>query len=217
MKNKKLENIKLVIFDLDGTLINAYPAIYESFNFVMRKFKLKLQNHLVIKRAVGGGDRKLLEPFVGQCDVDKVLNEYRKHHKHSLVQKSKLFPKVEELLKYLKNKGLKIAVASNRPTKFSKILIKHLGIEKYFDMVLCGDKVKNMKPHPEIIKNIMCKFKIKPIETVYVGDMVIDVLAGNRAKVNMIAVNTGSSTTEELMAKKPKMLLKNVCLLSKFV
>lgn len=213
----KLKNIKLVIFDLDGTLINAYPAIYESFNFVMRKFHLKTQKNLVIKRAVGTGDRNLLKPFVGQVDVEKVLSEYRKHHKTSLVQKSRLFPKVEELLVYLKNKGLKLAVASNRPTRFSKILIKHLGINKYFDMVLCGDKVKNMKPHPEILNNIMGKFKIKPIDTVYVGDMVIDLLAGKRAKVNVIAVNTGSSTKKELLAQKPQILLEKVYLLKKFV
>ncbi len=205
-----MENIKLVIFDLDGTLIDAYPAITESFNYVMQKFGLSMQKPLTIRKAVGKGDRNLLKPFVKRLDLDKVLLVYRRHHRKALVKHSSLFPEVTRVLGYLKKKGYKLAVASNRPTEFSLILLKHLGLKKYFNYVLCADKLKTAKPHPAILKVILDKFKLLPYQAVYVGDMSIDAQTARRAKVRAIIVTTGSSSKKEIQAEKPAAVIKNL-------
>ncbi|MBU0504065.1 MAG: HAD family hydrolase [Candidatus Omnitrophota bacterium] len=205
-----MDNAKLVIFDLDGTLVDAYQAIAVSFNYSMRRLKYPCQTDEVIRRAVGSGDENLLRPFVRKADLKRALLIYRQHHSLSLVRYSRLFPRVKKLLRYLKLKGSKLAVASNRPTRFSRILVRHLGLKKYFDYVLCADRLKNRKPHPEILKRIMCRFSVKPREVIYVGDMTVDAQAGRRAKVITVMVTTGSSTRKELKNEKPSYIIPAV-------
>jgi phosphoglycolate phosphatase-like HAD superfamily hydrolase len=74
-------------------------------------------------------------------------------------------------------------------------------------MVLCGDRVKKGKPDPEILRAIMARFKVKPGQTVYVGDMFIDVQTAVRAGCHSVAVTTGSSTRAELKAQRPEVIL----------
>ena len=111
---------------------------------------------------------------------------------------------------YLKEEGYYLAIASNRPTRFSGILIRHLGLKKYFDYVLCADKLRHIKPHPEILEKIMQRFKAKPTETLYIGDMTIDAQAGKRAGVKTIIVTTGSSTKLQIRKEKPYRILKRI-------
>jgi len=205
-----MDSIKLVIFDLDGTLIDAYRAIIRSFNYTMQRLLLPKVGGLVIRRAVGWGDENLLRPFLNPKDLKKAIVIYRRHHKIALLKDSRLFPNVKNVLGYLKGRGYKLAVASNRPTKFSLILLRHLKLDKFFDYVLCGDKVKKGKPHPEILNKIMQKFSLKPHQVMYIGDMSIDAQAARRAKVATIIVTTGSSTREEIEKEKPYRIIKRI-------
>lgn len=199
----KIRGIKLAVFDLDGTLIDAYPAIIGSFNHTMQKLGYPPQDSFVIRRAVGWGDENLLKPFLKRKDLKKGLSLYRSHHQRALLKGARLFPKAGEVLNYLRRKGYKLAVASNRPTRFSWILIRHLKLKKYFDYVLCGDALKYAKPHPEILVKIMRRLKALPEQTLYVGDMAIDAEAGRRAGVKTIIVTTGSSSRQEIRKEKP--------------
>ena len=150
-----MEKIKLIIFDLDGTLVDAYEAITRSFNYTMAKTGYPKQKASVIFRAVGWGDINLIKPFVRKEDLKKAMATYREHHTRALLRYAHLFPGVKALLRYLKNKGYMLGVASNRPTAFARILMRHLGIMGYFDYCLSADKLKHGKPHPEIILRIM--------------------------------------------------------------
>lgn len=217
LKGVSLAAIKLVIFDLDGTLIDAYTAITKSFNYVLDKLGYKPRSALVIRRAVGWGDKKLLKPFVKTQDLDRALSLYRRHHAASLVKYSCVLPGVHRVMSYLKNKRYKLAVASNRPTRFSWILIRHLKLKKYFDYVLCSDKLRSGKPSPEIINRVMHRFKVRPFETMYVGDMSIDVQAGKRAGVMTVIVTSGSSTKKEIEAERPTVILKKAADLLKIM
>ena len=201
---------KLIIFDLDGTLVNAYPAIIRSFNYAMAKLGYPKQKDSVIRRAVGWGDQNLLKPFVAPGGLSKAVSFYRQHHKTALLEDSRLFPEARSLLEYLKNKGYKLAVASNRPEKFSRILIKHLKIDTYFDYVLCGDKLKRGKPHPEILNRIMRKLGIPIRQAMYIGDMTVDAQAGRRAGVDTFIVTTGSSTKSEIRKEKPYRIISSL-------
>ncbi len=210
-------HIKLIIFDLDGTLIDAYPAIISSFNYTMQRLNYSAQDALTIRRAVGWGDENLLRPFIKKKEVSYALSIYRRHHKLALLRESRLFPKVDRVLAYLKKKGYILAVASNRPSRFSWILIRHLKLKKYFNYVLCADKLKHIKPHPEIINKIIQRFTLKPEETIYVGDMAIDAQAGRGAKVKTIVVTTGSSEKSEIKREQPYRIIGRVAQLLKIL
>ncbi|MDD5097095.1 MAG: HAD family hydrolase [Candidatus Omnitrophica bacterium] len=205
-----MQKIKLIIFDLDGTLVDAYRAIEISFNYCLRKLKLKPVRPAIIRRAVGWGDKFLLAPFVNKQDLDTILSVYRKHHKQSLLRYSKLYPKARLLLRQFKAQGYKLAVASNRPTEFSLILLKHLRIREFFDFVLCADSLKHGKPAPEILNKIVRRFALPKSQVLYVGDMVLDAQAGRRAGIKTIIVTTGSSGLAEIKKEQPAKIIPEI-------
>ncbi|MDD5281299.1 MAG: HAD family hydrolase [Candidatus Omnitrophica bacterium] len=205
-----MQNIELIIFDLDGTLINAYAAICSSFNYVMRKLGLKPKSSRLIRSLVGWGDANLLKPYVPGHDLKRSLRLYRSHHKISLLKQSHLYPHVRMLLRKLKSRGCKLAVASNRPSRFSFILLRHLRIINFFDYVLCADKLKRGKPDPEILNKIIKRFALNKSKVLYVGDMAIDAQAGRRAMVKTIIVTSGSSSIAEIKREHPFKIISRV-------
>ena len=202
-----MKDISLAIFDLDGTLVDAYPAIYRSVNFTLKKFGHPAQDERVIRRAVGWGDKELLRPFVHAGELDRALAVYRRYHATALLTGTRLLPGARRVLSTLKQRGYKLAVASNRPTRFSRIILKRCAIGRYFDYMLCGDKVARGKPDPMILKAILARLKTPPAHAVYIGDMFIDVQTARRACVRSIALATGSSTRAELRRERPDALL----------
>lgn len=212
-----MEKIRLIIFDLDGTLFDAYPAIVDSFNYTMKKFKFPQRSAPVIRRAVGHGDENLLRPFVDSGKLKKALSLYRRHHRIALLKGSRMFPRAKGMLLGFKRKGYRLAVASNRPTEFSMILIRKMGLSGVFDFILCADKLNTRKPHPGIIRSILRHFSFKPQQAVYAGDMAIDIQAGKRAKVRTFAVPTGSDSRQALKREKPYRILGRISNLARFL
>ncbi len=211
------KKIKAVIFDLDGTLVNAYKAVERSMNYALSKAGFPCVSAHTIKRSVGWGDKHLIEGFVGKKDAPCVLASYRRHHKESLKTGVTFLPGAEQILKYFYRNNYLLAIASNRPTPFTRIILKILKMENYFDYVLCGDKISHPKPHPDILRLILKKFKLHHREALYVGDMTIDVKTGNSARVKTVAVLTGSSTRAEIQALKPYKIIKRISQLRKII
>ena len=108
-------------------------------------------------------------------------------------------------------------MASNRPSRFTQIILKHLNARDRFDCVVCGDNVARPKPAPDMLEAILKKFALAAGEALYVGDMAIDVETGNRAGVKTVAVVTGSSTREEVAGQNPYKIIGHVAEISAIV
>ena len=201
---------KLFIFDLDGTLINAYPAIVESMNHTLRRLNHPEAEPERIIRSVGLGNDGLMKKFFSDQEVPEARQIYREHHRNNLVGKISLLPGALTLLRNLKTKGKLLAVASNRPAETASLLIKILEIEVYFDRVLTGEKVSQPKPAPDILIALLDYFQVSREEAVYVGDMDIDAETGTAAGVKTVIVVTGSSTREEIEVAKPDLILDSL-------
>ncbi|MFA5272436.1 MAG: HAD-IA family hydrolase, partial [Candidatus Omnitrophota bacterium] len=132
------------------------------------------------------------------------------HHKKALKLHSKLSPQAKELLRTLKRKDKLIAIASNRPSIYTNLILKSLGIKKYFDFVLCADDIKSNKPNPKILKIILKKFKIKKSEAVFVGDMDIDLETAKRAKIDVVFIKGGSSRLRAVRKYKNKKVINSL-------
>ena len=203
-------DITLVIFDLDGTLVDAYKAVVCSVNYTLTQMNCALVDDATIKRRVGWGDRHLIGTFVREQNIDRALSIFRQHHARALKGGTTFLPGARKLLDELREKNYKLAVASNRPARFTHIILKHLNIQHVFDYVVCGDQVACPKPAADILEQALKKFSLTPKETLYVGDMAIDVETGNEAGIKTIAVLTGSSTREDIVRLKPFKIIKNV-------
>ncbi len=200
-------NVKSVMFDLDGTLINAYKAIHETLNYTFKQLGYnKEETYESVKRAVGLGDKKFVEKFFKPMDIEKALKIYNEYQVRIIKDKAFLMSGVENLLSYLKNKGIFLAVTSNRPSISGFSLLENLGIQNYFQKITFGDMVENPKPHPQMIKNTLQFFHIEKHQVIFVGDMTIDIQTGKNADVFTVAVSTGSSYFEELKSAQPNLL-----------
>lgn len=205
----------LFIFDLDGTLVDAYEAVIWSFNSSMKAFGYPEKSRKVIRKAVGWGDRKLIAPFVKSGDLDKVLGFYRNHHRFELRKKSRWMPGAVVLLRALKKQRIKTAIASNRPAAFTSIILKALKGARFFDKVVCADSLsadgaKFFKPNPLILKTILSGMGFPSSGALYIGDMVIDIRTARRAGIESAVVATGSSSFKELRKEKPDHLFRSL-------
>lgn len=200
----------LFIFDVDGTLVDAYPAIVSSFNFTMRRLGYPERPAAVIRAAVGAGDVFLLKPFVPGEDLNQAVRIYRRHHREALKKHARWMPHARTLLSCLKKKKIKMAVASNRPTEFTRIILRTLRGEVFFDKVLCADRLPYRKPHPLILNTIVRALGVPKSDAVYVGDMVIDIRTGKRAGIETVAIGTGSHSYSTLKRSDPEYLFKDL-------
>lgn len=198
---------KLFIFDLDGTLVDAYTAIWKSLNFTLKKLGYHSVGFRKAKINVGKGDRAFMEAFFAKDDIDKALKIYRSHHEKTLKVYTRFKPYARRMLCAFRNNKKKIAIASNRPRYFTDIIIKTLGLEKYLDYILCGDEIKSLKPNPKILNIIIKKFRVKKAEAVFVGDMNIDLETARRAGVDAIFIKGGSSPLKDIKKYKNKRII----------
>ncbi len=201
---------RLVIFDLDGTLVDAYPALIASVVFTVKRLGYAAPSATRIRRAVGRGQRFLLEPFVDKKDLGRALGIFRPHHQRALLRGVRWLPHARRVLSILKGRGMYLAIASNRPAPFTKQILRVLGADHRFDAMRCADQVHQGKPHPQMLNDIRRRFGLSRADTVYVGDMPIDIEAGRRARLDTIGVPTGSSTLKELKAARPTLIIGSI-------
>ncbi len=201
---------RLVIFDLDGTLVDAYPALTESVVYTVTRLGYPAPSPGQVRRAVGRGQRFLLESFMRRKDFDRALRIFRPHHQRALLRGVRWLPHARRVLNALRRRGTLLAIASNRPTSFTRKILKVLDAVHYFDAVRCADKVPQGKPHPQMLCDILRRLKVARADAVYVGDMPIDIEAGRRAGLATIGVATGSSTLKELKAVRPTVIIKGL-------
>lgn len=204
------EIIRLAVFDLDGTLVDAYPAIRDSLNYMLEHFGLPPRSLTVVKRSVGWGVDTLVGTFVGPEHKEEALRIFREHHDLRLRRDIRLLPGAGDLLSYLDRQGCRLAIASNRPTEFCLIILESLGIRHYFSQVRGGDSVPVPKPDPEILRCLLNEAGISANEAIYVGDMTVDILCGRRAGIVTVAVPTGSCTLAQIRSEKPDILVRSL-------
>ncbi|MBU2251425.1 MAG: HAD family hydrolase, partial [Candidatus Omnitrophica bacterium] len=151
-----------------------------------------------------------IDSFFPKDNIEKALKVYRRHHRKALVNYARLKPQAKSVLSSLKKQNKRLAVASNRPSYFTNILLKGLKIAKYFDGIWCADQVKAAKPDPKILKTILKYFKAERRSTVYVGDMDVDLEAARRAKVDAVFIRGGSSSLAEVKKYRRKTVISNL-------
>ncbi|MFO0927337.1 MAG: HAD-IA family hydrolase [Gemmataceae bacterium] len=190
--------LRAVLFDLDGTLVDSYPAIAASVNHVRGLHGLPPLSVAEVTRHVGHGPHHLLDHTVGVGEVDANVAAYRAHHPSVLRSGTTLLPGARAALAALHARGLKLGVCSNKPVDFTRELVAYLGIGDLLDLALGPEDVGRHKPAPDMLLLAMHRLGVRPDETLYVGDMTVDVETARAAGVPVWVVPTGSDSLAAL-------------------
>jgi phosphoglycolate phosphatase len=184
--------VRAVLFDFDGTLADSFDAIIASAHYVRQSFGLPPLPAAKIRSLVGHGLVQFMEDLCPGYPTDEAVRLYREHHPSVMAAGTRLMPGVMETLKALHERGLKLAVCSNKAVSFTKDLIHILKLDTIMSEVLGPDDVDGkVKPDPAMLLEALKRFNVSPNEAVYVGDMSVDVLAGNAAGIPVWLVHIG--------------------------
>ena len=195
--------IKAAIFDLDGTLLNTLEDVVNACNYALKKCNFKTHSIEEYKVFVGDGRSKLIERIVpdeykGNDEVkNKVLRLFDEYYSGHMLDMTKPYEGICEMLKSLKEKGVKLAVVSNKPDEFVGGIVK-----KYFGdtfEIVHGQRTNYpVKPDPTTVYEVIEYFGIKLNESIYVGDSNVDIYTAKNAKVKSIGVAWGFRGEDEL-------------------
>lgn len=190
----------LIIFDLDGTLIDSLENIAASLNHMRGEFRLPPLSLEEVKRAVGKGARNLVTRTMPDNDrrIDEALAIYLEHNGRTLAVHTKLYPGAEELLSDLHQTGIPLALVTNKNTAHSELLLSFLGVSHYFHTILGCDAVKNCKPAPDPLLEALSRTGAKTETAVMVGDSSNDFDAARAAGIRTIGCRYGYGESWEL-------------------
>lgn len=204
-----MSDIRTIIFDLDGTLVDTSRDITSAVNFARRKFGLAdLTVHEVV-RCVGLGVTSLVEQAVvadSDLDGDEVRNIIIDYYTNHLMDETVTYPGILALLEELDG-DYNLAVATNKPVGLSVRMVRGLGMEKIFKAVVGPETVGRGKPDPMMLSHIANQFGSKPREVLMIGDSMVDIEASRSFGCRVCAVTWGYNTYEILHASKPDILI----------
>ena len=191
--------LKLLIFDLDGTLADTGRDITDALNYALHPFGVRTYSIEETKAMVGSGISRLLASLLPVNDEgtrQRVTDRFISYYSAHVVDYTAAYPQVKETLTQLD--GYKKAVVSNKRTALSKEVLRGVGLLQYFDVVCGSDSVRAIKPSPLPILDLMDRFHVLPEETVIIGDSNYDVEAGKAAGIRTIAVTYGFRSRDVL-------------------
>ena len=196
-------NIKLAIFDFDGTLCDTRAPIIAAKQETMRIHGLPVADEAACASTIGytakGGFQRLY-PALDEAVVDACVVTYRNlFEEMKKTMPPTLFPGVAETLEKLLAKGIVLTIATARNQVSCHEMLKGLGIKQYFSYILCGESTQNLKPHPEAVLKTMAELGFAPEETLVVGDMPMDILMGKGAQAYACGVTYGNADRETLL------------------
>ncbi len=198
---------KLIIYDLDGTLVDTREDIARSANHMLSEMGLPSIPKEEVALYVGRGLFQLVQSCLktnDQKQIEKGAKIYRAFYAEHMLDHSALYPGAEEILKYFK--GRKQSVLTNKPNPFSENLLKALGVGGYFEMIVAGDSEYPKKPSPAAVHAMMGRWSVGPEETLFIGDSLVDIETARNAGVPIAVVSHGFSSPEELQSASPEIL-----------
>jgi phosphoglycolate phosphatase len=192
--------VRGIVFDLDGTLVDSYPAITDSLNRARTAHGLLPLPEEVVRMHVGHGLPALIAELVGAAHVEAGVGLFRERYAEVYASGTTALPYAHEVVGALAGRGYALAVASNKPARFSEAILVTLGMRAAFRAVLGPDLAGTTKPEPTMLRMCREAMGLDRAETLYVGDMALDVESARQAGVPVVLVPGGSSSLDVLRA-----------------
>ncbi len=208
---------RLVMFDLDGTLVDSVPDLAAAIDAMLADLSRQSAGEEKVRQWVGNGAQVLVQrALANRIDVNfdalqgQTLVEqqaahqlFLKHYRSISGRFSGLYPGVLQCLKKLQEADVTLAVITNKPVEFVPRLLSHLGIDSYFSDYLGGDSLELKKPHPQPLIYLLDRFGLNANQALMVGDSRNDIEAARAAGVASLAVTYGYNHGRPVAEERP--------------
>lgn len=186
----------LVVFDLDGTLIDSAPDMHRAVNLMLADMGCAPLTLPDIRSMVGDGASALIARALAarQCvnaDLAKALEDFLTHYEADPTNVTRTFAGVAETLERLRSIGLTLAVCTNKPARLTGMILERLGIDRYFTRVVAGDSMPFRKPDPRALMEVVDGFGAAKEATLMVGDSEVDAATAHAASVPFALMTYG--------------------------
>lgn len=208
--------IKVIGFDLDGTLVDSAQGLASTVDNMCERLGLPKPGKALVTTWIGNGVEVLLDRALLWADASKDA-DYRQNamailsecYQNELLSGSPLFPDVKETLEQLHLEGYQLVLITNKPSKFVPDLMDYLGISHLFAMMLGANDSVKIKPHPTPIFKVLGELGAMQSEFVFVGDSRNDILAAKNAGVVSVALTYGYNYGEPIANESPDYIINN--------
>ena len=203
--------MKLVLFDLDGTLVHSAPDIAYAANLMLRDLGLAEQSYGRIAGWIGDGMARLVKrALTGEIDgepaaelFERGLQRFKSHYAANLTRETEPYPGVVGAVAELKSRGFILGCVTNKAEAFVQPLLERLDLMKYLSVIVAGDTVAARKPDPLPLRYACERTGTNPAESVLIGDSANDVLGAKAAGMESIAVTYGYTPGRDMRALQP--------------
>lgn len=212
-----LQFFDLLLFDLDGTLVDSAPDIAAAVDETLADRAWPVAGVERVRSWIGNGSRKLMERAVlfATNSSDEALlhaahDEFLVHYARHNGPETRIFPGVLEFLAHCQHIGKKMACVTNKPEYLAHALLKHLDMEKYFSLVIGGDTFPQRKPDPTALLHCCEKLNTAIERTLMIGDSETDVKSARNAGMKVLCVSYGYNHGGAVAATNPDWLLDDL-------
>jgi phosphoglycolate phosphatase len=189
----------IILFDLDGTLIDSTEAILESFGVAFKTFDMEIPDNTLIKAEIGHPlDHMFATLGVEKEKVWDYVHAYKMHYREISCAKTVLLPDAREAVE-LASRHATLGVVTTKTAKYSIELLEHMGLMDYFEVLIGREDVTFPKPHPEPIKKALAKLPTVTDDIWMIGDTCMDMLCAKDANVGGVGVTCGYGNMETLL------------------
>jgi phosphoglycolate phosphatase len=202
---------ELILFDLDGTLVDSVPDLARAVDSMMKGLGLPVRGEARVREWVGNGMERLVRrALVGRLDGDPdeaLLHQgfplFRDaYHQHN-GESSRLYPGVRETLDLLHDEGFPLGCITNKAHEFTQPVLQALDLERYFKVILSGDSLPEKKPHPLPLLHAAEQLGASPKTSLMVGDSINDVKAARAGGFRIICVSYGYNHGRDIREAQP--------------
>ena len=202
--------MNLLIFDLDGTLIDSKLDLAHAVNAARAHMGLGDLPHQLVFSYVGNGAptliRRSLGPEASEAQVQEALDFFLTYYRDHMLDHTTLYPGVADTLDVLLQSGKRMAVLTNKPVRISKAIISGLGLEKHFFQIYGGNSFEQKKPHPIGIEKLLSEAGTGAGDAMMIGDSAVDIQTARNAGIKACGVTYGFQP-ETLAAEPPDFLI----------
>jgi phosphoglycolate phosphatase len=220
---RKFDNIKAILFDLDGTLFETAPELSEAVNLMLKDLEMVELKTNEIKRFIGKGAENLIKQSLEASSKKDPIPSFVKaeklfaHHYSLISANSLMFEGVEKTITDLKAKDFLLGCVTNKPSIYSEALMNHSRLSDFMDIIVSGDTTEKKKPEPLPILYALDQLNIQPKDAIMVGDSIVDVEAGFAAGTYIFTVPYGYQFGESIISDKVDYAMSNFSELTKII